>query len=267
MVTLLTMGAGNVKVLKETLKSFSGVCNEVIYGNMLLFPEDYEILKSYQKEFNLKIVDFPFNFIFKYGFSQLLNALANRATNDMVMYMNTSEVIDEDYGISDLIKNNSDCNAFYFIHRTDPHRWYRIYNRWQLHWSGLIHEQLIGEYNPYHKPVFMMADMEKDLDDPLKSKILNDVKEICYFQQYNTIVEHPERLGETNEGWLRFATNDYDSMKERLLKKGKRYDAFKLGRLDIYMDDVLTNPEFETERFESSLKIEFQGDPMFLGKK
>lgn len=267
MVSLLTMGAGNVKVLRKTLESFSGICNEVIYGNLLLFPEDYEILKSYQKEFNLKIVPFPFNFIFKNGFSNLLNALANRATNDYVMYMNTSEVIDEDFGALEIIKNNQDCNAFFFTHRTDPHRWYRVYNRWQMYWSGLIHEQLRGDYKPYYKPVFVMADLEKDLDDPLKAKILNDVKEIVYFRQYNNIVDYPERLGETDPGWIKFATDDYDSMKERLLKKGKRYEAFKSGRLDIYMDDVLTNPEFEKERFESSLRIEFQGSPMFLGKK
>jgi len=258
------MGAGNVKVLRKTLESFSGVCNEVIYGDLLLFPEDREVIKSYEKEFNLKICEFPFNWIFEYGFSSCLNILADSSTNNTVMYMNTSEVIDEDYGITETIKNNPNCNTFFFTHRTDPHRWHRTYNRKELKWSGLIHEQLKGEYRPYHKPIFMMADLEKDMHDPLKAKILNDVKEIVYFQQYNNIVDFPERLGETDPGWIKFATDDYDSMKERLLKKGKRYQAFIDGDLEAYMKDVMTNPEFENERFESSLRIEFQGDKKFL---
>ena len=113
----------------------------------------------------------------------------------------------------------------------------------------------------------MMADLEKDLQDPLKAKILNDIKELCYFRQYNSIVDRPDLLGETDPGWVKFATDDYDSMKQRLLKKGKRFQAFIDGDLNAYMEDVLTNPEFEEERFESSSKIEFQGDPKFLGKK
>lgn len=263
------MGAGNVIVLEETLKSFvgSGICNEVIYGDLLLWQHDREIVKSYQDKYNLKFVFFKFDFIFKNGFSAVLNELSERASNDIVVYMNTSEIISVDNGVKDIIKNNEDCNTFYFDHATDKHRWFRCYNRHDLKWSGMIHEELIGDYKPYHKPIFTMGDLEKDLQDPLKAKILNDIKEICYFQQYINLIDFPERQGATNEGWIPFAKDNYGSMKERLLKKGARYEAFKVGDLEKYMNDVMTNPEFKKERFESSNMIEFQGSPMFLDKK
>src|ERR1044072_1278503 len=82
-ISMLTMGCGNVKVLKQTLESFKDVCDEFIYGDLLLFPEDREILRQYEKEYNLHVYEFPFYFIFKFGFSAILNALAGYAKNDL----------------------------------------------------------------------------------------------------------------------------------------------------------------------------------------
>jgi hypothetical protein len=266
MISLITMGQGNVKALKKTMQSFAGICDEVIYGDMLLFHEDRDVLDTYKSEFNIKVIGLPFNYIFKNGFSETLNTLAKYAKNDLVMYMNTSEVIDEDYGITDIVKNNHDCNSFYFIHRTDRHRWFRTYNRKELRWSGLIHEQLIGEYRPYHKPIFMMKDLEKDMDSELKASVFNSAKEIVYFSQYLAIVDDPSRLGETNEGWLAWAKADYESFKARLLAKGKQYVAYQTDNYHLMMHEVYYGEYFRNEVFKSSLKIEFQGDPMFLGK-
>lgn len=265
-VTLITMGCGNVLVLKETLKSFHPIFDEIIYGDLLLFPEDREVLKSYQREFNLHIIPFEFDYLFKNGFSILLNQLAAKASNSMVIYMNTSEIIDENYGMYDRIFQNKDCNTFFFTHKTDPHRWFRCYDKEELQWSGRIHESLIGDYKPHHHPIFQMADLEKDMNDTFKAKVFNDVKEIVYFRNYMAIVDHPEQLGGTDPGWIRFATENYESMQERLLKKGKRYEAFLEGDFKKYMLDVYSNPEFEKERFESSNMIEYQGDPKFLNK-
>jgi len=265
-ITLLTMGAGNILVLKETLKSFvgSGICNEVIYGDMLLFPDDREVVKTYEKEFNLKSIKLPFDYIFKNGFSSILNLLADHAINDLVIYMNTSEIIGVDNDMEQIINDNPDCNTFYFGHSQEIHRWFRCYNRNELKWSGRIHEELQGEYRPYHKPIFIMEDLEKDMGDSLKAKILNDCKEIVYFQQYISIVDNPKLLAGTNVGWLTFSIDGYESFKYRLDKKGKRYEAFLEGDLEKYMNDVMTNPEFEKEMFESNFMIAFQGDKIHL---
>lgn len=264
-ITLITMGAGNVKVLGKTLESFKNVFDEVIYGDMLLFEEDREYLISKYHKYNIKAVKFPFNYIFRYGFGSVLNDLASYATNDIVIYMNTSEIIDVDYGIVEAVKNNPDCNAFYFTHRTDPHRWFRMYNRKELEWSGVIHEQLKGEYKPYHKPIFMMADLEKDMDDPFKADVFNTVKEIVYFRNYNRIVDYPSKLGETDPGWIKFATENYDNMKERMQSNDALYQAFCTGS-DLMLYQAIQNFK-PTGKFQSNNLIEYQGDPKFLNKE
>lgn len=263
-ITLITMGAGNVKALGKTLASFSGVFDEVVYGDMLLFEEDRKVVDEYKQQYNMGVIELPFNYIFKYGFANTLNILSFHATNDIVLYMNTSEIIDVDFGIVDVVKRN-EFNAFYFIHRTDPHRWFRMYNKNHLKWSGCIHEQLSGEYLPYHKPIFMMADLEKDMDDPFKADIFNAVKEIVYFNNYMKIVDDPTALGETDPGWVKFASENYESMKERMQSNTQLFKAFCTGSdRDLHVAINNYNP---IKQFESSNLIEYQGDPAFLGKK
>lgn len=263
-ISLITMGAGNVLVLKETLESFKSIVNEVVYGDMLLFPEDRDILYGYKKEYNINIQRLPFNYIFQMGFSNCLNYLISNAKNDLCLYMNTSEVIDEDYGINDIVDSNPECNTFYFSHRQENHRWFRLSDRRYIRWSGNIHEDSAGDIRPYHKPIFMMADKEKDLDNPLKAKILNDCKELSYFNNYLKLIDKPHEQGATNDGWIKFVADQYEDMKQRLLNKCKRYEAFKIGDLEMYMQDVQNSPEFEKERFESSNMIAFQGDKIHL---
>lgn len=259
-VSLITMGAGNVIALKKTLDSFRHVYDEIIYGDMLLFEEDREVLKEYAKEYPLKIIRLPFNYIFHEGFSGLLNFLISNANNDMAMYMNTSEVIDEDYGINEIIDANPDCNMFYFSHSIETHRWFRTFDRRELQWSGFIHEEPRGIEKPYHKPIFQMRDEEKDMANTFKSKVLNDCKEINYFHNYLKLVDKPKERGATNEGWVKFVADQYEDMKLRLTNKGKRYEAFLHGDYKQYMMDIYSNPEFEKERFDSSDIINFQGN-------
>lgn len=258
------MGAGNPIVLKETFKSLSTICDEIIYGDLMLFQKDRELVRSYRNEFNLRIFNYEFNFIFKNGFSDILNSLASWATNDLTLYMNTSEIISVDHGAVDAVVQNADCNAFYFDHAKDPHRWFRLGDRRNLKWSGLIHEQLSGEWKPYHRPIFTMADLEKDMEDPFKAKVLNSLKELVYFEQYIRIADDPTLLGETDPGWLRFAKADYDDFKRRLHKREKQYEALQLGDYEMFMKAIHDDPEFEKEKFVSSNKIEFQGDKKYL---
>ena len=258
------MGQGNVMALKHTLDSFHGIVDEVVYGDMLIFEEDRLTLESYKEPYNLRPIRLPFNFIFKQGFAACLNYLAANASNDMVMYMNTSEAIDEDYGINKIIDENPEQNSFYFIHRTDPHRWHRTYNRKELFWSGVIHEELRelpGKFiNPYHKPIFMMKDHEKDMDNTFKAAVFNSIKELVYFNNYLKLIDDRSSAGATNEGWVTFAKEQYSSMLERMQQKGKQLTAFQLGDFDMLYNELKTSDYFEKERFESSDIINFQGN-------
>lgn len=258
------MSSGNPNSLLKTFESFSSICDEIIYGDLLLWPMDRAVVEGYKKDFNLKIIPFKWNALFEHGFSHVLNELASHATNDMVVYANCSEVIEIDYGCLDAVKNNPECNAFYFTHGLENHRWFRMYNRHELKWSGLIHEQLQGDYRPYWKSVFQFADLEKDMDNPYKAKILNLCKEYTYFTQYLRIADDPNALGETDPGWVAFAKADYASFKERMEKRPGVYSAFRTGALSMLWMYLLTDFEFRDEEFKSSDKIAYQGDKIHL---
>jgi hypothetical protein len=192
----------------------------------------------------------------------LLNELASWANNDLILYMNTSEVIDEDYGITEIINGNPECNSFYFTHRTERHRWFRCYDRRELKWHGLIHEELQGEYAPYHKPIFMMKDLEKDMSDWAKAIAYNSAKECVYWNQLIKIADNPNLLDGISEGWLKFAKDTYQSMKDRLIQKGRQVEAFETGDLDLFIKSV-NDPVFH-QSFESTNAIAFQGDKIHL---
>lgn len=261
-ITLITMGQSNPIALKRTLDSFRGLVEEVVFGDLLIFDSDRTIIESYQEEYNLKIVRLRFNHIFENGFAATLNELASHATSDWVLYMNVSEVIDGEHAIK--AQMSKEYNCYSFDHAVDPHRWFRLYNRHELKWGGLIHEELVGDARPCPFYIFRMKDTEKDLDDPFKAKVSNDVKELTYFNQYIRLVDRPELRGNTHQGWIDYATRDYDSLVERMEKKGNRYRAFDEGNITMYLEDIYTNPEFENERFQSSELINFQGDRKLL---
>lgn len=263
MITLITPTQGNPIALKRTLDSVKEVVDQIIIGSVCVFEKDLNIIKSYSNEYNIKIIELPFNHIFKAGFSDTLNILSAHASNDVAIYLNVGEVIEKSEGAI-LDKINSNYNCYYIDHSSESHRWYRVFSPKEMKWSGMLHEEITGNFRPFHKPLFTFADTEKDMGNPFKAAVYNDIKELCYFNLYNRIVDEPHNLGATNEGWIQFAKDNYDSMKERLLKKGKRYQAFIDGDLDAYMKDAYENPEFEKERFESSIRIEFQGDKKFL---
>ena len=126
----------------------------------------------------------------------------------------------------------------------------------------MIHEQLGGEYRPYHKPAFMMKDLEKDMYSPFKANVFDVVKEIVYFKNYMSFIDNPKLLGETDEGWVKFATDNYDSFKERLLNKGDAYKAFLRGDYYALMEHFYkTNPQ---EKFKSNTGIEYQNNKKYL---
>lgn len=254
-ITLITMGQGNPVALKRTLDSFKNVVDEIIFGDVLIFESDREIINSYLKEYNMKIVRLPFNFIFLNGFGPTLNALAEFATNDWVLYMNVSEVLDGEHPVKEQMSKEYNCYSF--DHATETHRWFRLYNRKELKWGGLIHEEVIGDLRLCPFNLFRMKDTTKDEENTFMAKVSNDVKEIVYWQQYMRLVDNPELRANTHQGWIDHATQDYDHFKERMRKKGKRYEAFEKGDLAMYLDDIHTNPEFEKERFKSTDLINF----------
>lgn len=242
MITLITMGQGNPIALGRTLESFAPMCNEVIYGDMLIFQEDREIVQSYQDKYNMKIVKYPPSFIFHNGFSVLLNDLASKATNDFVLYMNTSEIMNPcskmDTVKKTFIEKKDAHNCFVFTHLMDSHRWIRLYNRKELSWGGIIHEEVHprSAYRLYGHSLFVMADTPKDDDAILtvKGRICNDIKEFVYFAQLIRLAEGYVD-GITNPGWITFAKDGYEHKKRLFAERAARLEAFKNNDLETYI--------------------------------
>jgi hypothetical protein len=106
-----------------------------------------------------------------------------------------------------------------------------------------------------------MADLPKDNDNQFKSNVFDCQKECTYFEQYVRIVDNPELLAETDPGWLRFATDGYQSFKDRLIERKEMYDALSSGDWEAFKKscwNLKTNISFK-----SSLAIEYQNNENF----
>ena len=259
MISLILPTQGNPIALKRTIDSVEGICDEVIVGDVCVFEDDKKAIDL----LGVKRIELPFNYIFKNGFADTLNTIASHAKNDLVLYLNVGEVISE--GKDEILsKLDSQYNAYYIDHASEQHRWFRFYNKYEMVWSGIIHEELQGDYKPYHKPIFRFADTDKDTVNSFKAKVMNMVKECVYWQQLIQIADNPDNYPETNDGWKQFASDTYQSMKDRLVLKGEGYQAFLEGDKDKFLNYIHTDKEFEAERFKSTSAIEFQGDKIHL---
>jgi hypothetical protein len=237
MFTLVTMGQGNPIALKRTIDSLHGVIDEVVFGSLCIFPEDKEKIKSYGEEVALSFVELPFNYIFKNGFATTLNYLSSFASNDMVIYLNVGEILISD---KNELKNrlSPSYNTYYIDHPTEKHHWYRVYNRKELRWGGIIHEELTGNYRGCSVPLFTFDDTPKDQEGQPYWNVMNDLKECVYFNQYIKLAEQPHLLANTNEGWVKFAKDGYHGFIERLHQKGDMYDAMITGDYDLLMKSI-----------------------------
>lgn len=233
-ISLITPTQGNTIALKRTIDSLSGIIDEVVVGSVCIFPEDEKIIETYGNDINLKIIKLPFNQIFKNGFSNILNQLASHATNDLIFYLNVGEILISDK--NELINRVSPSyNVYYIDHPLEKHHWYRVYNRKELQWGGIIHEELVGNFKACSVPLFTFDDTPKDDTDEFYAKIMNDVKECVYFNQYIKLAEQPQLRANTNAGWTKFATEGYHSFIERLHQKGDMYEAMLTGDYELLM--------------------------------
>lgn len=254
MITLILPTQGNPIALKRTIdnviEKFQGRVNEIVIGELCVFNDDSNAIEKLTETLPINLISLPFNTLFEQGFGNTLNFLSEFATNDFILYLNVGEIVESDVQI-DLLSQGYNC--YQFDHKEDKHKWTRLYNKKQLKWSGRIHEEVIGDRNICPSILFTMADTQKDSQDPFKAQVYNDIKEMVYFNQYIKLVEEPNERGATNEGWVTYAKDGYQSLTDRLNAKGKRYEAFKEGDLQKYLDNCQ-----EFENFDNNNMIHYQ---------
>ena len=234
MFTLITPTQGNVTALKRTIDSLKGLIDEVVIGDLSVFQEDSDAIRRFQYVETIKVVPMPFDFLFKNGFSAALNLLASFAKNDMILYLNVGEVLASD--VNETINKVSPSYTCYYIdHATDPHHWYRVYNRKEIAWGGIIHEEIYGNLKPCSVPLFRFEDTPKDSEDPFKEWVYLQIKEVVYWNLYIKLVDQPHLAQGTNPGWIQFSRDGFTSFVDRLHQKGEMYDAFLLGDKELLM--------------------------------
>ncbi len=237
MLTLITMTQGNPVALRRTIESMRGVINEVIIGDLCVYPEDRETILSYGQDTNIKMIQLPFNYIFKNGFANTLNLLSTYASNDWVVYMNVGEVVHQ--GKEKILSSISNqYNCYYLTHPTETHHWGRFYNRKELKWRGIIHEELFGDIRCCAEPIFMFDDTPKDQERTFYWEIMNDTKELVYFNLYVKLVDQPHLAEGTNSGWVDFSRDGFHSFIERMHQKGDMYEAMIRGDYELLMKAI-----------------------------
>jgi hypothetical protein len=239
MITLITLTQGNPIALQRTIDNvvewFGSLVNDVVVGDLCVFESDRKKLE-YKSVMNFEgvTVPLPFNELFLNGFGATLNKLAKHATNDICLYMNVGEIVEGNINLKQFANG---YNLWNFNHATETHQWGRMWNRKELTWSGRIHEEVVGNKRLAPSIIFTMADTPKDDSDPFYSAVMNDIKELVYFNQYLMLVDRPGERGATNLGWIQYAQDSYKSIEERMVGKGARYVAFVDGDLQKYLDN------------------------------
>lgn len=208
MITLITPTQGNPIAFKRTVDSvkekFGDLLTEVIVGDLCPFTDDRDQMAQYRGKIpvDIHVVPFDLAWIFNHGFSSILNDLALRAKNDMILYMNVSEVIEGPVRTELIIPQYT---GYTFDHATDTNKWIRLYDKRDCRWSGRIHEIVVGGLKPCPDIIFRMADTEKDNGNPFRAWVYNWIKEVVYFQNYRLLVTDPTQRFHTDQGWINWA--------------------------------------------------------------
>ena len=195
--------------IERTIKSCEDVCDDVVMISTAPYAEDVEALKELGT-----VVELPFNFTFIHGFGSMMNQGTTSTKNDWILLFGVAETLAQE--IKPLRETLDKCShldsMFRVSHEGDINVWKRIWNRKSgSHWSGLIHEEIVG--GTEREVLIRMQDTEKvPVDDPLKQEVFRYIKTLSYNAMYHRLIHHPEQLGGTDAGWIKFVNGARESI-------------------------------------------------------
>ncbi len=212
MITLIvpTYG-GNIANLRRTIESCRGVVDDVVIISTCLYREDIEGLREVANS----VVDLPWNYVYLHGFGAMMNQGSEAAKNDWLVLLGVAETIHAGHeAIQPRLAGERVNSVFECNHANDPHHWIRVWNRQsRSHWSGLIHESIMGGAN--EGLLFEMRDTEKiPTDDAIMNGTLRFVKTTLYNCMYRRLMNNTNLIGGTNIGWLDFVEGARGSIED-----------------------------------------------------
>jgi hypothetical protein len=200
---------GNVANIQRTIDSCKDICDDVVIISTAFFRDDQFPLH----QLGHKVVDLPFNYVFKNGFGEYHNQGTEHAKNDWLLLLGVGETFAEAHKDVHQALRDATCDkVFRCNHVNDQHTWKRIWNRkGGTKWGGLIHEEIGGGSDG--GLLFRMQDTEK-VPQPshLENECLRWMKALLYNCMYRRLASNPHELSYTNEGWLKFVAGASESI-------------------------------------------------------
>lgn len=246
--------------IQRTIDSCSDICNETIVISTAFFLEDQRLFKDIAD----KVIQLDWNSVMKRGFGEMSNEATPHAKNDWLLLLGVAETFAEPYAdIGHTLHIAPNNTIFRCDHHNDPNRWTRIWNRkGGSHWSGLIHECIIG--GPYGEVLFRMQDTDKTpKSDPVKQEILKWIKACSYHIQYWRLLNDSSLLAGTDPGWLKFVNGS----KEHIIEFRESHQDLIGPCLSGDMTAFLKAVDARMDKGEEAKGVNFEptGEPMTEG--
>jgi hypothetical protein len=259
MMTLIIPSYGGGINVERTIESCRHVCNETIIISTAPYKEDTQHFQRIADQ----VVTLPWNYVFHHGHGELHNQGTAAAKNDWLLLLGTAETWAEHVEctaeplctVPERLSRVPADVTFRCNHHGDPHTWKRVWNRTGgTRWSGIMHEEIEGGMGD--TLLFRMQDTEKVADmDPLKNETLRWIKALSYNYLYAQLLDHPERLGAANNGWLKFVKGAEGSIRKFCADNSAMLSACLDGDFGRFRSLVFRAKE---EEYRAATGVNFQ---------
>lgn len=239
----------------ESAKTYS---DEIIMASHAAKDGSLEWAKEMQSkgEIPIKILEFPENTIYEYGFSYMKNKCIDEATGDWIVSLDPDEEMDiTKEGLKPFM--NSCCISTATMHVANPKPHWNINNKKQIkkeaewirqrhfrifenipeiRWHGLIHEELKGEgvNGQIHiASIARTSNFTMWHYGCLAKNNNKKIKEGLYAELLCRIVDNPELRDGTNTWWF---TEYYKGNETKLREQQKKYEEY--ARLHFYKNYI-----------------------------
>lgn len=219
--------------LERTVKSVQPYSDDLVIISTAFWEKDREAMKRITD----KVVILDWNYTMLNGFGEMMNRGTGFTKNDWCLLFGVGETLQKEHKPLLQVLESSDQSKVYTCdHENDVNRWKRIWNkRSGAHWSGLIHEEIVGGNTG--DLLFRMLDTPKEpREDVVEQAALGFIKGILYHWQYKRLREERESvIGGTNRGWLPFVDGSKEANEAFLEKHAPMVECLLSGDLERFL--------------------------------
>lgn len=244
--------------LERTVQSCKDISDDLVIISTAFWEKDREAMRKLTP----KVVILDWNYTMLNGFGEMMNRGTGDAKNDWCLLFGVGETFNRELRpFLKTLESSPPSHVFSCDHHNDVNHWKRVWNKTSgAHWSGLIHEEIVGGKDG--GLLFRMLDIPKEpREDPVEQAALGFMKTCLYHWQYKRLREEREKvLGGTNRGWLSFVDGSKEANDEFLEKHKGMIECLLSGDLRGFLGlvEAATSPP-------KGVNFNPQGQPMSEG--